>query len=244
MSNAGTAAKPLTGADWAVVVVALILPTAITWFYFIALAKAPAAVQQTAYAAVKSVQFALPAVWVWLVQRERLTIPRPRFNGLLLGAVFGLAVAAAMAALYFAVLKPRGLFAAPAGEVRAKIAGFGINTLAGYLLFALFCSAMHSLAEEYYWRWFVFRQLSRGSWLAVAIAVSSLAFAAHHVLVLAVYFGWTSPLTWLFSAGVAIGGVVWSWLYHKSGSIYAPWLSHALVDAAIFIVGYDLIAVA
>jgi membrane protease YdiL (CAAX protease family) len=149
-----------------------------------------------------------------------------------------------MAVLYVAVLRPRGLFAGPAEEVRAKLAGFGINTLVGYLLFALFVSAIHSLAEEYYWRWFVFRQLSRGCWLTIAIAASSLAFAAHHVLVLQAYFTWTSPLTWLFSAGVAIGGAVWAWLYHKSGSIYAPWLSHALVDAAIFVVGYDLLRVA
>jgi len=239
--TAPPAAKPLTTADWAIVVVALFLPTAITWFYFIVLAKAPAAVQQTAYAAVKTVQFALPVVWVWLVQRERPAFPRPSRKGLLLGALFGLAVAAAMAVLYFAVLKPRGLFAEPANEVKTKIKAFGINTLAGYLLFALFCSAIHSLAEEYYWRWFVFRQLSRGSYLALAIAISSVGFAAHHVLVLQVYFGWTSPLTWLFSAGVAIGGAVWAWLYHKSRSLYAPWLSHALVDAAIFVVGYDLL---
>jgi membrane protease YdiL (CAAX protease family) len=62
------------------------------------------------------------------------------------------------------------------------------------------------------------------------------------VLVLQLYFGWTSPLTWLFSAGVAIGGAFWAWLYNKSGSLYGPWLSHALVDAAIFAIGYDLVA--
>lgn len=220
----------------------MLLPTAITWFYFIVLAKAPAAVQQAAYGTVKTIQFALPVAWVWLVQRERPKLPRPTSKGLLLGVAFGLAVAVLMAALYFAVLKPRGLFAGPAEEVQTKLKSFGLNSLAGYLLFAVFCSGIHSLAEEYYWRWFVFRQLSRRTLLPIAIALSSIAFAAHHVLVLSVYFGWGSPLTWLFSAGVAIGGAFWAWLYHKSGSLYASWLSHAIVDAAIFVIGYDLLS--
>jgi membrane protease YdiL (CAAX protease family) len=40
---------------------------------------------------------------------------------------------------------------------------------------------------------------------------------------------------------VAVGGSVWAWLYNRSDNFYAVWASHALVDAAIFIIGYDLI---
>jgi len=229
-------------ADRAILVAALLLPSAITWIYFIALAHAPAAAQQIAYAALKAIQFALPLAWVWIVHRERPRWPPLNSRGLLLGAAFGLAVALAMAALYRILLEPRGLFALPAQQVQTKITAFGLDSPAKFILFALFCSAMHSLLEEYYWRWFVFRQLSRWTSLPVAIAISSLGFAAHHVLVLQLYFGWTSPLTWLCSAGVVVGGAAWAWLYHRSGSLYAPWLSHALVDAAIFVIGYDLIA--
>ena len=69
----------------------------------------------------------------------------------------------------------------------------------------------------------------------------SLAFALHHVIVLAFYFGWRSPATVAFSLGVALGGAVWAWIYHRSGSLLGPWLSHAVVDAAIFAVGYQLL---
>jgi membrane protease YdiL (CAAX protease family) len=241
MAAPSTSSPRLTTADWTIVCIALVLPTAITWFYFIVLAKAPAAVQQTAYGAVKTIQFALPLAWVWLAQRQRPRWPRFSSGGLMLGAAFGVLVGAAMAALYFSVLKPRGLFEQPAMEVQQKIKSFGLDSPAKYLLFAVFVAAIHSLLEEYYWRWFVFRQLSRGTTLPLAIGISSVAFALHHVLVLQVYFTWQSPLTWLFSAGVAVGGAVWAWLYHRSGSLYAPWLSHAVVDAAIFAVGYDLI---
>ena len=99
----------------------------------------------------------------------------------------------------------------------------------------------HSLLEEYYWRWFVFGQLYKNWSLSLAILVSSVGFMAHHVVLLATFFGWGSPLTYLFSFGVAIGGAFWAWLYASSRSLLGPWLSHMLVDVAIFLIGYDLV---
>jgi membrane protease YdiL (CAAX protease family) len=234
----------LSKADWTALALALALPTAVTWLYFIALDGAPAAAQQAAYSIGKAIQFALPIVWVWIVQRQRPRLRPPTSSGLLLGGLFGLAVGAAMIALYFYYFKPAGAFDVPAAAVLAKVKSFGAGSPLAFAALGLFYSAIHSLLEEYYWRWFVFGQLSRGCKLPLAIAISALAFTAHHVLVLAHYFGWTSPLTWLFVAGVAIGGAAWAWLYHKSQSLWATWLSHALVDAAIFLVGYDLITTA
>jgi membrane protease YdiL (CAAX protease family) len=66
-----------------------------------------------------------------------------------------------------------------------------------------------------------------------------LAFAAHHVVLLAVFFGLGSPLTWLLAAAVAFGGLIWSTQYQRSGSLWGPWIGHALVDAGIFAIGYD-----
>ena len=51
------------------------------------------------------------------------------------------------------------VFAAAAELIRDKIAGFGIDSVWKYALLAVFYSLFHSLLEEYYWRWFVFRQL-------------------------------------------------------------------------------------
>ena len=70
---------------------------------------------------------------------------------------------------------------------------------------------------------------------------SSVGFAAHHVILLAVFFGWISPWTWVLSVAVAGGGAFWAWLYERSGSLLGPWLGHLLVDAAIFSVGWDLV---
>ena len=70
---------------------------------------------------------------------------------------------------------------------------------------------------------------------------SSLAFMAHHVFVLAYYFPgrfWIAAVP--FSLGVAFGGGLWAWLYHRFQSLYAPWVSHLLADAAIMVIGYDM----
>ncbi len=227
-------------ADQAAVAVAIVLPTLVTWLYFEAVAGSPAA-SKTAFANGKTSQYASPLVWEFLVQRQPLRLAWPKRDGLLVGLAFGLAVGAAMLLLYYLVLGPRGFFAGPAEAVRQKVAEFGVTTVAGFAVMGLFYSLVHSLLEEYYWRWFVFGQLHRQIPLWPAVALSSIAFTLHHVLVLARYFGWSSPATWLFSAGIVIGGAAWAWLYDRSRSLYGPWLSHLLVDAAIFWIGYKLV---
>ena len=73
----------------------------------------------------------------------------------------------------------------------------------------------------------------------MALWAASLAFAAHHVVLLARFFGFASPWTWLFAAAVAVGGLIWTLQYERSGSLWGPWFGHALVDAGIFAIGYD-----
>jgi membrane protease YdiL (CAAX protease family) len=220
---------------------ALGFPGVFTWVYFVALRESPAALQQTAYAIGKTIQFAFPLFWVLLIERRRLAWSRPGAAGMGEGLAFGLAVFAAAVALYFVWLKPAGLLQEAGGEVQTKIAGFGVRSIAAYFVLAMFYSLIHSFLEEYYWRWFVFGQL-RGMipWKA-AVGVSSVGFTAHHVILLATYFGWSSPATYLFSLAVAVGGAFWAWLYQRSQSLYGPWVSHLLIDAAIFAVGFDLV---
>ncbi|MEO8496560.1 MAG: CPBP family intramembrane glutamic endopeptidase, partial [Planctomycetota bacterium] len=227
-------------ANLAAIVFAIVFPSLVTFAYFILVVGQPASLQQSTAVIGKVIQFGFPAFWVFVVLREKAGCPYPARRGIVEGAGFGLLIAAAILALAFLWLKPVGFFDGPSAAVRAKIQDLGLNTLAKYAAAGLFYSLCHSLMEEYYWRWFVFGRLRNVVSLPAAISISSLGFMAHHVIVLAVYFGWTSPATYLFSAGVGIGGAVWAWIYHRSGALYGPWLSHMLVDAAIFTIGYDL----
>jgi membrane protease YdiL (CAAX protease family) len=70
--------------------------------------------------------------------------------------------------------------------------------------------------------------------------VSALAFTSHHVLLLGVLLGGFGPATWLLALAVAAAGGAWAWLYHKTGSLLAPWASHALADAGLMWIGFRM----
>ena len=130
-------------------------------------------------------------------------------------------------------------------KILAKFKEMGLDSVAGFLTVAVFYCVCHSLLEEYYWRWFVFGWLTRHLRFWPALVLASLGFMAHHVVVLAVYFPGVRnffALALPLALCVGIGGGAWCWLYHKTGSLIATWLSHLLIDAAIMWIGYDLVA--
>jgi len=226
--------------DLGAVLFGLLFPALGTWLYFVVLEDCPTVTQRVAYAAEKVIQFGFPVVWVFLVRRRRPSWPARPWRGVGAGLVFGLTVAGAMLLLFYAWLVPAGLLDAAAVQIEKKLAAFALTTLGRYVLFGALYSLVHSLLEEYYWRWFVFGELRRLIRPGPAIALSSLGFMAHHVLVLGLFFGPLAPATWCFSLGVALGGAFWAWLYHRSDSLLGPWLSHLLVDVGIFAVGCQL----
>jgi uncharacterized protein len=227
---------------WLGVLLALVFPTFVTWAYFFRAAEAGQGTQQAVMAGLKIAQFALPLVWTLFILRERIEWQRLSTKGVALGLAFGAAVVLAGWLVFQYVLADSPVFVAATDAIRTKVAGFGIDSLAKYAALAAFYSLAHSLLEEYYWRWFTFGQLRRLIALWPAIIISSLGFTAHHVLVLSLYFGWWTWPTLLFSASIAIGGAFWAWLYDRTGSLIGPWLSHLLIDAGIFFIGYQLIA--
>jgi membrane protease YdiL (CAAX protease family) len=209
--------------------------------YFILLAGERAMLQQAAYAGGKLIQFLFPAFWCLRVQRERWMWQLPRRAEVVFAGGVGLALLGAALALYHFHLKPAGFFGdAVIDAIHSKVQGIGVGTIPRYVALTFFYSLIHSLLEEYYWRWFVFGQLRRLLSLPSAIAISSAGFMAHHICIISSFFGWFSPASLLLALAVGAGGAIWAWLYHRTGSLWGPWISHALVDAAIFIIGYDL----
>jgi membrane protease YdiL (CAAX protease family) len=230
--------RPRRPVQLAAALFALALPTLVTWLYFVAYAGHP--LMQVVYGGGKLVQFALPLVWLWTIERRRPRLAPPDWRGLTWGGLFGVAVVAAMLGLYYGALKRSPLLADAPQAIAEKLHGMGVNAPLAFVGLAAFYSLLHSLLEEYYWRWFVFGRL-REQWpLALAIVVSSLGFMAHHVLVLAEFLGGLGAATWFFSLSIAVGGGVWAWIYDRTGTLYGPWLSHLLVDAGIMWIGYDL----
>lgn len=218
---------------------ACVLPTLVTLVYFVWAASWPSGVQQVVFSIAKVVQFSLPVVWTAVAWRERLGWPRWSTRGMGLGIAFGLAVAAALWLLYWG-LQGQPLLEQALQPIREKIREMGVDSPVGFIALGVFYSLFHSLLEEYYWRWFVFSGMRQYVNLSWAIVISSLAFAAHHVVVLWAYFAHSPGMTIFLALCVAMGGGVWAWLYSRSESIFPAWISHLLVDAAIFSLGFHL----
>jgi membrane protease YdiL (CAAX protease family) len=220
-------------------------PAVMTWCYFILLSTGGGKAnlwQQTAYSGGKILQLGFPVLFLFLRDRRWPWPAKPRWEGLGLGLGFGLLVAAAMLGLYFGYFRNSAAFASTSVQVRHKLEEFGLTSAAGYFGLAAFIVVIHSLLEEYYWRWFVFGHLRELVPVGWAVGLSSLGFMAHHVIVLWYYFpGHFVDVVVPFSLAVALGGAIWATLYQRTGSIYASWLSHLLVDASIFAIGWDLL---
>lgn len=225
---------------WLAVTAALVYPTVFTWLYFIVVARPdrPAATAQTVFIVGKVVQFGFPVAWLWFVERRRFKFSPPTCRALAWGFGTGLAMALAIAAGFW-VLRGNPLLAETAAKLRIKWVAMGMTSRALLIALGLFYILFHTLLEEYYWRWFVFGRLRELVSTRAAIGVSSVGFMAHHVILVATYFGllWGVPI----SLAVACAGAIWAWLDQRSGLLYGPWLSHMLVEIALFAIGYHLV---
>jgi membrane protease YdiL (CAAX protease family) len=225
---------------WSALVFALIFPTAISWAEDLAPAEDGTHLPAIIYGGGKVVQFAFPLICLWLFG-GRPRRPTSGRRGYGLAAGFGLVVAAGILGLYYGWLRDTVFFARAAGRIQDRLSAFGLNSPAGFALFAFLIAVIHSFLEEYYWRWFVFGWLEGAGSLGWAVALSSLGFMVPHYFALVVFLGndWAAAIG-IFTLCVGAGGVVWAWLFHRTGSLAAVWGSHFVVDAGLFVVGYDL----
>jgi membrane protease YdiL (CAAX protease family) len=226
---------------------ALLFPSLMAWLYFVVASPASSesaaanSTMQVLYSGGKVIQFGLPVAWVALFDRSAFKVGRIRPDGIGFGVLFGLTVAVFALALYAGVLRNSALLVDAPGRIRSKLGDFGAATPLRFAALVAFLSVINSFLEEYYWRWFVFGRLKKYMPLAAAILISSLGFMSHHVIVLSVYFPgrfWSAVVP--FSLAIALGGAAWAWIYHKSGSLIGPWISHLIVDVAVMAIGYDL----
>lgn len=218
--------------------VVMLLPSVTAWLYFVRLSGS--AGMQTAYAVSKVTQFAIPALWTALVIRKMPRWVRPQRSEMLWAIGWTVAAVAAGFAAYFLYFKHAPGMATTPAMVAAKLNDMGLANPILYIAFGVFVAIPHSLAEEYYWRWFAFGQLQRVLPAPAAILISSLAFMSHHVIVLDQFVPDSAGLVTIFSLCVAFGGAFWAWLFHRYGSLWGAWFSHFWLDVGIFYIGYDL----
>ena len=216
---------------------AMVLPFIGSLAYFVFLKQSSSA--QVVYASIKVFTLLWPIIAIKLILKD----PFPAFSlrsggrrSAIEGIISGFLVGGLTVVLSMTLLFDVAQSAAP--HILEKVEQLGVKN--NFILFALFISIFHSLIEEYYWRWFVFGYLKQIVSTKKAHIFASLAFTAHHLVVLSQYFsfGWTL----FFGFAVAVGGVLWSWMFVRHKSLEGAWISHILVDLGIMWVGYQLIS--
>jgi membrane protease YdiL (CAAX protease family) len=216
--------------------IALLLLAPIPSFGVImAMVVTPGPVGKTIFTVAKVWLLVFPAAWYLLVEKGRPSWSPPRRGGLIVGAASGVAVAGIIVVGAW-LLGVQNMDLAP---LRTEVQEMGLNTALPYLAGAAGWTFVNSLMEEYVYRWFVFRQCEAlmNGWAAVI--ASAAIFTAHHVIAVSQYLD--PLLTFLASAGVFAGALIWSWLYMRYRSIWPGWLSHVLADIAVFGVGWYLL---
>jgi membrane protease YdiL (CAAX protease family) len=189
---------------------------------------------QALFLASKAWILLLPLFWRLVIDRRPLSWSKPQ-GGLLVGSLIGLGISLIILTCYH-FLGARLLEPAQFQKMAANV---GLGNVRIYLAAAAYWILINSVLEEYVWRWFVVEHCRSLLPAGAAIAASALGFTLHHILALHVYCAW--PVVILGASGVFIGGALWSWCYLRYRSIWPGYLSHAIVDVAIFAIGYDLI---
>ena len=222
------------GARASILALALLVPvpTAAVWAGMIAFPDRPLGV--ALFALGKVWMLAFPLWWQWRVDREPMR-PRPSWRGVGVGLASGLAIAAGIVAA--AALGADRLI--DVGVMRDRLGRVGLLEPGRYLVGAAYWTVVNSLLEEFVWRWFVARHAARLMPAGLAVLFSAAAFTLHHLVAMAVY--WPPATVALAGLGVAFGGAVWSVLLARYGTVWPAYVSHALVDAAVFGLGYRLL---
>ena len=178
---------------------------------------------------------ALPLVWRLVVDRERLSWSPVRKGGMGFGLALGLGISVLIVTGYLFF----GRRLIDPAMMREMLKGVGLGSPAVYIGAATYWILVNSVLEEYVWRWFVVSRLRAFMPAAAAVVVSALAFTIHHIFAMSLYFDVIVVAAGAF--GIFIGGAVWSWCYIRYESIWPGYLSHAVVDLAVFGIGYHIL---
>jgi len=203
-----------------------------TYFYLIVFTGFAS---QVIYGITKLVILVWPAFWFFL--EKGVFVPRSKMKlrkSMGWGIVSGILMSAAILAV-FVLFRP--FFDSFAEALKTEAIEVGL--LEHYLLFSVFLSLIHSLIEEYYWRWFIFGGLKMRLSPILAGLISSAGFAVHHYIVLGTFLPWWIVV--MFGTAVGVGGAVWAFIYHKTGRLSAAWISHLLVDATAMSIGWIML---
>lgn len=177
----------------------------------------------------------MPLLWHFFIDKQKLSLSKPTNGGFVVSALLGVGMSGFMVAAYFLI----GKQLIDAQVLKDMMAGIGLDDRRTYLLGAAYWILVNSVLEEYVWRWFVVKKCQSLMSVNTAIVVSAILFTIHHVVAMQMFFSWL--VVCIASVGLFIAGATWSWCYSRYRSVWPGYISHAIVDIAVFGIGYLLI---
>jgi hypothetical protein len=100
-------------------------------------------------------------------------------------------------------------------------------------------SCWNSLLEEYFWRGFLFTELSTRIGGVAALLLNGLIFGLHHYILLDHFFP-DGPAAF-FAFGTMLGGWIWCGLRLRGNTLVACYISHMMADLALMAIGYKVL---
>jgi uncharacterized protein len=176
-----------------------------------------------------------PIAWSVLVDRKKLRFSPPKYREVVAGVIWGIL----MFVVIIGVYKLFGQHSIDPVLAKEKAQQLGIKNFYIFLIVEAYFVLVNSLIEEFTWRWFVCNKCQILIPGTAAIVLSSLFFTLHHVFVLAAYTtGW---VVFLGSFAVFVAGVIWSHCYLTYRSLWSSYISHAIADLALAIIGWQIL---
>ena len=183
----------------------------------------------------KALLLILPIFWIFCVDKQSLSLSKPQQGGFVTSGMIGILISIIILGVYLLL----GEYLIDTTLIQSKMQEIGLATRGAYIFAAAYWILINSVLEEYVWRWFVVQQAEKMIGSSGAILIAAIGFTLHHVLALQLYFNWVA--VFLCAIGIFVGGAIWSWCYIRYRSIWPCYLSHAIVDLAIFGIAYKIL---
>ena len=212
----------------------LILPTtgtlsAMYWF--------PDSIGKSVYGICRLLILAVPLFWIIYVEKYKRYKVKLPLKHILLSVLSGVIISIFIILGYDLF----GHVFADSVVVSEKLADIGGKSKSIFALGFVYWVLINSFFEEFVWRFFLIRILSRYLNTISSILVSAFMFTIHLFFVLKYYFGLGGSLFW--SGCIFFTGIIWAVHFRTSKSIIPGYISHAIADAAIFYVGARIIGI-
>ena len=196
----------------------------------------PGAFGQGIFTATRVWLLGCPLIWFLNIDKGALTWAWPSTRDFNAGLILGIIMAGIIGIAYL-LLGQQWL---TPSTIQAKAQAIGLAQPLPYLGFSLYFTFINALVEEYIWRWFVYQKCTLLLNDQGAVLLAALCFTLHHIIALVGYTG-TVMVTVFGSIGVFVAGAIWSWCFLKYQSLWVCYISHALADLAIALIGWDLL---